>query len=333
MSVLRALRERIRSLGHRTDTTNVAIACQGGGSHAAFTAGVLDTLSSELGDSHRIVGFSGASGGAVCATAAWYGLLADDETPGSVLDAVWSEIAAETRWERWVNELTLFKSRSGSRGSNPYKSKASDWTRQHLESVLTENINFDDFDGLAADHDPALLVSAANVTTGEPTVFANGDVTPAAVVASAAVPQLFEAVDVDGEYYWDGFLAGNPPLWDLLVDDSVPPVDELWIVQLTPTTTESVPKTSDGIEERTQQMVENLSLARDRQFVETVNDWLASGKLADSRLSAVEMHTIELHREQAEESRLNRRESFISGLYEDGQAEAVNFLREQGARV
>lgn len=322
------LRKRIRSVrrSFRSETT-IAIACQGGGSHAAFTAGVLDELFDGLEESDRVVALSGASGGAVCATAAWYGLTSDGTTPGAVLDAVWSDIAADTGWERWVNQMTLLKTRTNGSPPNPYNSRASDWTRSYLEDILSDHIDFAVFEELASDA-PALRISAADVRSGQPTLFADGDVTSASVVASAAVPQLFEAVEVNGRYYWDGFLAGNPPLVDLLIDDTIPPVDELWVIQLTPTESD-VPTTSDAIEERTQQLVENLSLTRDRQFVATITDWVESGQLTDAGLTDTTVRTIELHREQADESRLDRRDSFITDLYADGQAEATNFLRER----
>ena len=85
--------------------TNVAIACQGGGSHTAFTAGVLRTLLPELADSdYRLVGLSGTSGGAISATAALSGYL-DDGAEGAVdtLDALWGDIAADEAFETWFN--------------------------------------------------------------------------------------------------------------------------------------------------------------------------------------------------------------------------------------
>lgn len=330
MSSLSRLFGRLkRSSPLGSETKTVAIGCQGGGSHAAFTAGVLGKLLVDLPENYEVVGLSGASGGAVSATAAWYGMAADGRTSSEVLADVWNDVAATSGWELWVNELTLLKAGSTSGGSSvsPYSSPGSDWGRDQLESILTSHIDFGAFEGLSKQSDaPALLVSAADVTAGEFAIFRNESVTPAAVLASAAVPHLFEAVDVDGSRYWDGFLSQNPPLLEFVTDDAIDTVDELWIVQLTPETTENIPTSASAIEDRTQQLIENLSLGHERRFLETMNDWIATGKL--SEFTETEIRTIELHDEQTEKSRLNRRSSFIGDLYDDGVAEATNFLKE-----
>jgi NTE family protein len=335
VSRLRRLIERLRRAFTESPESGrtVAIACQGGGSHAAFTAGVLAGLFEDLPDEYRVVGLSGASGGAVAAAAAWYGHMAAGTTPAATLEGVWEEIAATTGWEFWVNELTLMKTQiPGSNGistPSPYRSAASDWGRQQLESTLTEHIDFTEFHRLATDPNaPALIVSAANVLSGEQATFRAADISADEIVASAAVPRLFEAVEIDGEYYWDGFLSQNPPLRQFVVGGSVPSVDELWIVRLTPETADDVPRSEDDIHDRTQQLVENLSLAHEMKFVELVNEWVSSGRLVDGTVTETNLRTIDLHKEMADTSRLNRRSTFISDLYADGQAEAANFLEE-----
>lgn len=336
VTVVRRIVNRLRELtGASQSRTRVALACQGGGSHAAFTAGVLDRLLKELPPRYEVVGLSGASGGAVSATAAWYGLVSPDHTPGTILSGLWDDVAASSGWELWVNELTLLTARCadavGGNG-NPYANPGSEWGRRQLESTLTDHVDFDAFDRLAGDADsPALLVSAANVLTGEPATFRDAEITPDAVVASAAVPHLFEAVEIDGEYYWDGFLSQNPPLVELVLDEALRPVDELWIVRLSPKRAASLPTTGDAIDERSQQLVENLSLTRERRFIERVNEWVASGQLATDGVGETTVRSIDLYREQTERSRLDRRSSFIGDLYADGEAEASNFLTDLDA--
>lgn len=333
MSVLRRIANQVRKLTESGDSQRrVAVACQGGGSHAAFTAGVLDRLLADLPARYDVVGISGASGGAVAATAAWYGLASSAHTPGAVLTSLWDDIAASSGWERWVNELTLLKARYadavGASG-NPYTNPGSDWGRQQLEAMLTDHIDFDAFDSLAGNTGaPALVVSAVNVLSGNLVTFRDADVTRAAVVASAAVPQLFEAVEIDDEYYWDGFLSQNPPLLELVCDETLQPVDEIWIVRLSPKRATALPTTEEAIDERTQQLVENLSLTHERRFIERLNEWNATGGLPDTPVGETTLRTITLHREQSERSRLNRRSSYIGDLYADGEAEASNFLAD-----
>lgn len=116
--------------------------------------------------------------------------------------------------------------------------------RQQLESVLTEHIDFDAFDSLTGSAgSPALFVSAVNVLSGDLVTFRDGEITPDAVVASAAVPHLFEAVEIGDEYYWDGVLSQNPPLLELVLDETLQPVDELWIIRLSPKRTAELPTT------------------------------------------------------------------------------------------
>lgn len=332
MVSLRSLPARIRSVlrRRRSRERRVAIVCQGGGSHAAFTAGVLSALFDDLPDGYRVVALSGTSGGAVCAAAAWYGHLAPTETPAGVLESLWTDIAASSGWERWVNQLTLLKTRLGSlsSGAGPYSSAGRDWGRSQLEAVLCQHIDFDAFAALRSDDGPSLFVSAVDVKSGDPAVFRAPDVTVESIVASAAVPHLFDPVEIDGRYYWDGFLSQNPPMWDVVVDPSTPPVDELWVVQLTPRRVDGVPTTDGDVYDRSQQLVENLSLTQERRFLETVNGWITAGKLVDDSLTETTVRTIELHHEQTERSRLDRRSTFIDDLYADGTAEASNFLRE-----
>src|SRR6056297_2101776 len=100
-----------------SETTNVAIACQGGGSHTAFTAGVLETLLEECDwdEEYELVGISGTSGGAFNALAAWYGLVtAGPETAADLLNEVWRDLSADGYSDRWLNSwlMTLNKMES-----------------------------------------------------------------------------------------------------------------------------------------------------------------------------------------------------------------------------
>lgn len=334
MIPIRQFVNRVRSGPDETHDRErtIAVACQGGGSHAAFTGGVLAGLFDELPEDHRIVGLSGASGGAVSATAAWYGHLAEDTTAGEVLQSLWDDVSASPGWESWVNELTLLKAQSPSSGSvsnsNPYANPGSEWGRQYLEEMLTENIDFAQFEDLADDEAPALLISAANVLTGEPTIFRDSDISPVEVVASSAVPQLFEAVEIDGEFYWDGFLAQNPPIGEFLTDNSIPPVEEIWVIRLTPRTAKEIPRSSDGIYDRTQELVENLALTQELRFVEKVNDWVADGDLTGRKNKETNVRILELTDEQADTSRMNRRTTFIEDIYSEGKNVATSFLAD-----
>lgn len=314
------------------EETTVAIACQGGGSHAAFTAGALGYLLEHLPPSYRCCGISGTSGGAVCAATAWYGFVTESESPSDRLESVWMDVAATSRWDQWVNSVAVSKVERTASGSgpvaSPYGNPGSDWGKRHLERVLTDHVDFERFPDLIDDEDdaPALLVGAVDVETGAPRVFADEEVTADAVLASAAIPSLFEAVAVDDDHYWDGLFGKNPPVRDFLTCESVPPVDELWVVQLTPQRAESVPTTASEIDDRMRQLVGNVSLQQELAFVEAVNEWVREDRVDAPGLTETTVRTISLYEEQAANSTVDRDADFVRDLLADGRAEAVGFL-------
>lgn len=334
MLYINRLAERIQPFKSHEEpsTQNIAIACQGGGSHAAFTAGVLSELLEKCPNQYQIVSLSGASGGAVSATAAWYGLVEDDQSSKEVLKDLWTDIAAVNGWELWLNALTLQWDRlSESFGPtvNHSLSQGSDWTRQQLEKVLTDHIDFSRFGTLSADTaSPMIFISAVDVRTGDFVLFRDAEITPGAVSASAAVPRLFDAVEIDEEHHWDGFLSKNPPIIDFMTNDSLPPIDEVWLVRLSPKTISTIPTTGSGISDRKQQLVENLSLAHELRFVRLINEWIEAGKLSSTAFTQTTVRTIELDRDQAEMSRLDRSSSFLDELFADGEAQAADFIEQ-----
>ena len=183
----------------------VAIACQGGGSHTAFTAGVLQELVGAPGT--RIAALSGTSGGAVCALLAWYGLLHDD--PGKardLLDAFWARTATEDPWETAWNELGIAALRIAGEVVTPEVSPYTyhSGAEEAFTRVLDDLIPFGTLAPPLPDAAPRLLVSAADVQTGEFRVFrshggagvAPDHITSRTLLASAAVPPIFRAVEV-----------------------------------------------------------------------------------------------------------------------------------------
>ena len=123
---------------------------------------------------------------------------------------------------------------------------------------------------------PVLLLGAADVLTGELKKFNSreGEIRVEAILASAAIPTLFPAVEINGHYYWDGLFSDNPPVKELMRaifvgGENVP--DEIWVIQINPTTVESLPKTNSQIFDRRNQMEGNVSLMQSLEFVEFCN--------------------------------------------------------------
>lgn len=370
--------------------TNVAIACQGGGSHTAFTAGVLERLLREHGSEYRIAALSGTSGGALCAFVTWYGLRTGGPGKASAaLDALWEKLAATDPLERAVNAGLVWNAKLGEMGfptwqvspaSSAFSRMGQDWLRETVESFV---------DGpplrelVVSDPEPPLptklLVSAVDVNDGSFDLFsdrpeleraADGglvgerlleDTTDRmleqprpisidAVLASTAVPPLFDAVRVPGpdgseDAYWDGLLSQNPPVRNLLSGPEEPAQkpDEVWLVRINPA---RQPGAFDSLEEILDRRVElagNISLEQELHFVRKVNEWLNEDAFTDEMRETykrVPVRQIELDETELDPprrlrtaSKFDRDREFVDELMELGRQQADSFLSDVEAHT
>jgi NTE family protein len=310
--------------------TRIAIACQGGGSHTAFTAGVLERLlRPDALAGREVVGLSGTSGGAVCALLAWSALAAGDPgRAGRLLEDFWADNSATTFAEQWVNawvgwvgELADYVALPAvSPYDSPFSVAASDEFRHMLERRV-------DFGAIEADPGgrlPLLLVGAVDVRSG---LFRTFDsrreaITADMILASAAIPTLFRSVPVDGQLYWDGLFSQNPPVKDLT--DASP--DELWVVQINPGRREAEPRSVVEIADRRNELAGNLSLHQELRFIEKIDQLLADGLLREGTYKQIVVRLIELDRPLSTASKLDRDPAFIRGLIEHGRTKAEKFL-------
>lgn len=348
----------------RDDPTQVAIACQGGGSHAGFCAGALGVLLSEMRRAGcRLTGLSGTSGGAVCAALAWDVLTGEgaEATAGmraaQRLQEFWRELAAQEAWERSANlwgqvlgRLPLeVKTTPYALPIQPMLDAAArlreqlGWVGPRSEFVDLRRLlekYMPNLDGTAREG-PLLLLGAVDVEAGQFKAFSSrkGEIGVDAILASAALPELFRAVRIGDRAYWDGLFSQNPPIRDFLAEPetAADKPDEIWVLQLNPQTA-SEPKTARAIADRRNELSANLSLNHELQFIRTVNRWLLAGHLKGSaevgRHKPVSVYRIVMNAAQIEEefgrmdpvSKLNRSEAFIDALIEQGEAQARLFL-------
>lgn len=321
-------------------TKKIAIACQGGGSHTAFTAGALKTLLRQLDpERHRIIGLSGTSGGALCAVFAWYGLLLHDaDKAATLLDAFWADIAATASWDLALNDTLVWLDRLRESIILPEMSpyQLPPYAQQRVAQALNKHLPFAQLDALLAPDSPALLVGAVNVLSGEFTVFRSDHPDPAkritvqALLASAAVPTLFRAVHIGKEVYWDGLFSENPPIQGFLAQkkavDRKP--DEIWVIQINPETRSHEPKSVKEIEDRRNELAGNLSLNQEIGFVQQVNDWMRRGWLSAAHFKQIELRWIPLTLDLDHASKLDRSPPFIRMLMQHGEAAATTFLAQ-----
>lgn len=313
----------------------ISLALQGGGAHGAFTWGVLDHL---LADGRiAIDGISGASAGAVNAV-----MLADGLARGGP-DAARQRLAEFWRAASFdgalpngqravIDRLMSFVPAVGS----PVQIWVDAWSRFLSPYDLNPlNINplkelierFVDFDAIRACRDLRLFVSATNVHTGQLRVFPQKDMTADAVMASAALPYIFRAVEIDGVPYWDGGYTGNPPIFPLLRGANS--LDVL-VVQINPLARRATPTSSKQILHRINEITFNSSLAAEMRVIEFLSDLLDQGELTSTsgRYRPIHMHRIVLEEPKLLEpgSRLNNDYDFFEALRAAGQRATKRFL-------
>ncbi len=254
--------------------TRIAIACQGGGSHTAFTAGVLQGLLEGPGGDLDIVALSGTSGGAISALLAWDGLLRGDRSRAvNQLELFWKDNTASSLLEAFLNYSIQMAIRYRSVVPVPELSPYTfpSWGQEQLRAMLERRVDFAEARELAVrDGAPGLLVGAVDVLTGGFTVFPGPAIRVESLLASAALPDLFPAVSLDGRTYWDGLFSQNPPLRELT--DHRP--DEIWVIQVNRVAWDHVPMSMDDIHDRRNELAGNLSLEQELRFIDKINELL-----------------------------------------------------------
>ena len=264
------------------------LALQGGGSHGAFTWGVLDHL---LADGRAAFeGLSGTSAGALNAVALASGWAAAEaagrdprEGARERLSAVWSRVS---RWGSLgpLQQQFLRVLWGGLPPLSPYQSNPLDINP--LRDLLEAEI---DFDAIRRHRELKVFVSATHVRTGKAVVFTGRQLDARAVLASACLPMLFQAVEIDGEPYWDGGYSVNPPLAPLIRECRTA---DLMLVQINPVTRDDVPRSSAEITDRIGEITFNASLLTQMRAIDFVNRLLAEGAISHERCKTVHVHRI-----------------------------------------
>jgi NTE family protein len=311
----------------------IAIACQGGGSHAAFAAGALAALFSPAHrDRFEAVALSGTSGGAVCAALAWSGLLAGgaDEAVRR-LEGFWADLAPANALEAWANDwFQLLLALPFATRTSPYAyaPAAEPQLRQLLERwVRPEALP-------ARRAPPALRIGAAEVLKGGGIAFDEQDFTLDDVIASAAVPPLFRAVPARGGLWWDGLYAHNPPIRQLL--DLAEKPSEIWVVRINPLARAEEPRTADEIEDRRNEMAGNLPLDHELEKVRLVNRVLRAAPACRDRFGwqPVTVREVALALpDLGYRSKLDRSAPHIARLMQAGREAAPGFFLDASVIV
>jgi NTE family protein len=278
--------------------TKIAIACQGGGAETAFTAGALEALfDAGIDKDFEIVSLSGTSGGAVCASLVWYALHAGEQPVCRRLIEFWTDSnRPQSTQEHLFNLWVVTWSRMVGRGymptleMSPYSAVAkyliglSTYGHRRAFADFREALRTHlDFDRIREwgplEKRPVLVVGAANVLTGRLKKFVSRTdaIQVEHILASCAVPNIFPAVEIGKDAYWDGLFSDNPPIAALIrplfVGEGNTP-DEIWLIKIEPTSRPHIPTEPDDILDRRKQMESNVSVFQQLAGLEFLNDLL-----------------------------------------------------------
>jgi NTE family protein len=315
----------------------VALALQGGGMHGAFTWGVLDRL---LEDGRlAIEGVSATSAGAMNAVVLAYGMLQGEEAGArQALHDFWSAVAQSAerhnplRWAPWLKGTHSFGldyspmyafADMALRIFSPYQ-----FNRHNLNPLREVLENQVDFAVLRKQCPLHLYLCATNVETGKIRIFSGEDVCAEAVLASACVPTLFQAITIDGQHYWDGGYMGNPAIFPLIYHCNT---RDVVIVHINPLVRPGVPITAADILNRINEISFNSSLMREMRTIAFVTDLIQQGKVDRDEMKEMLIHSIRSDEAMCAlsvSSKYNAGWDFLCGLRDNGRREAETWLTE-----
>lgn len=325
----------------RADLKTVNLALQGGGAHGAFAWGVLDRLLEDERISFE--GISATSAGAMNAVTLAYG-LAEGGREGAkrALANFWRRIShagafsplQPTIFDRIIQNHSLEHSPAFlffdlvTRLYSPYQFNPLNFNP--LRDILDETI---DFKRLRKMSPVKLFLCATNVRSGKVRIFTNEELSVEAVLASGCLPLLFQAVEIDGEHYWDGGYMGNPAMFPIIYHCKS---RDVVIVHINPIMRDDVPTTANDILNRINEISFNSSLMREMRAVAFVTKLIDDGQVAPQSLRRMLIHSIEAEEEMrgfGVSSKLNADWSFLMTLHELGRNVANDWIAKNYAKL
>ena len=317
----------------------IDLALQGGGSHGAFTWGVLDRLLEE--DWLKIEAISGTSAGAMNAA-----ILADGHLKGGPKAA---QQALATYWRR-VSDAAAFSPFQ----RTPIDKAMGRWSLDHSPAYLALDlltrmaspydlnpmgynplrpILIDTIDFAALKNSPIkLFITATNVRTGRARVFRNAEITADVLLASACIPTMFQAVEIDGDAYWDGGYAGNPTITPLVRESDA---RDTILVQINPRERPEVPRSAADILNRLNEISFNSSLMKELRMIALLRQVADPGSGEGQRWASMRTHRVmtDMLASLGASSKLNAEPDFISMLHAEGRRSADAFLVAHGQDI
>ena len=320
----------------------INLALQGGGAHGAFTWGVLDRL---LEDGRIVIeGISATSAGAMNATVTAFG-IAEGGRAGArqALVNFWRRVSHAADFSplqpTWADRMLGNKSLDNSpaflmvdmltRLLSPYQFNPTNYNP--LREVLSQVV---DFEALRVGSCPVkLYLSATNVRTGKVKVFGNDEINVDAVMASGCLPFLFQAVEIDGEAYWDGGYMGNPAIYPLIYHCLS---RDVVIVHINPMERKELPRSASEILNRINEISFNSSLMREMRAINFVTDLIEGDMVKTDALKKMHIHSVSAEDAMSKlsvASKLNADWGFLCELRDTGRATAEAWLARNFDRL
>ena len=314
----------------------IELALQGGGAHGAFTWGVLDRL---LEDGRlEIEGLSGTSAGAMNGAVVADGIVNGGyEAAREGLEQFWSAVSAAAQFSpirrspidilfgRWSLDYSpgYLAAEALSRDFTPY-----DYNPLDINPLRDIVANHVDFERVNRCTQLKLFVTATNVRTGRPKIFRQPEITVDTLMASACLPSIFKAVEIDGEAYWDGGYMGNPALFPLIDECDA---RDLVIVQINPIHREKLPRTAPEIANRINEITFNASLVKELRALGFLWEVIHHEDLERERYRDARVHNIhggETMLELSVSSKFNAEWEFLTYLRDAGREAADQWLEQ-----
>ncbi len=321
---------------------NVGMALQGGGAHGAFTWGVLDRLIEV--DELVADAMCGTSAGAINAVVCAYGLhVGGAEKAKQLLEELWRKIAVSGSFflkpglmDKYFGNGDIYNSpgyiwfNAISQFMSPYNFNPFNYNP--LRDILNEIV---DFKELQLYNKKKLFICATNVKTNRARIFSNKEITVDSVLASACLPFLFQAVEIEGEYYWDGGYMGNPPIFPLITNTNV---SDVVLVKINSININSVPTTARDIADRVTEISFNSSLINEMKLIHYRNELLRNGVLkTDNKVNReIYVHTISGYdalSQLSHSSKMNTSWEFLLELKEKGRELASKWIENDFKEV
>lgn len=309
----------------------IALACQGGGSHAAFTAGVLHALLGIERSDFKIVALSGTSGGAVCASLVWTGLVSGKPDPKleaqSRLVGFWRDLEAFWPADWWVNACAVACARLPvSLEVSPYLSwPFAEW---RMEQLLRQHLELERLPGFPdLPSKPKLLVGATDVLKGEGGPLPGESLTYKDVIASAAIPPIFRAIRTRESAYWDGLFNRNPPIREFTDIPEEDRPEEIWVIRLNPKGRKDEPISMTEIIDRRNELAGNLAIDQELYHISRINDFIEEEVLIKPGYKYITLRQVQQDLLELDyPSKLDRDSELLHALFAAGTQAAQRFF-------